>query len=142
MQYLCSLHDDDNPRPALLSVMSVPTGEVLNICADCMPTWGLLIAGVDRELIDQALAQLNALTAGGAESELDEAAPAREPLPDKPRPEAPSKRPGRRRPPATADDQEARVVTELAERADSPGTSAAVVDMPLPDMPAGGDTAE
>jgi len=65
MQYVCSLHDDDQPRPALLSVMAVPTGEVINVCADCQPTWGLLVAGVPLELVDQALAAIGLLMTGG-----------------------------------------------------------------------------
>src|SRR5215469_5482264 len=65
MQYVCSLHDDDEPRPALLSVMAVPTGEVINVCAECQPTWGLLVAGVPLEFVDQALAAIGLLLTGG-----------------------------------------------------------------------------
>jgi hypothetical protein len=142
MRYWCSLHDDStDPQPAVLSVMSVPTGEVLNVCEGCRPSWALVMAGVDPELIDRALEQLNSI-AGGPESPPNGSTPAGDTdAPARPR-KAASKRTGRRRPAATATDQEARVATELAERPDSAQSSAAVVDFELPDHPPRGDTAE
>jgi hypothetical protein len=116
--------------------MSVPTGEVLNVCRDCQPSWALIMAGVDPALIDRALTELNSLTEG-AETAPNGSAPAEgSDTPPKPR-KAASKATRRRRPAATAGEQEQRVATELAERPDSASTSAAIVDTPLPDMPAG-----
>lgn len=126
MCHFCEGHE-----PATLIVTVQANGETVGVGDECMPTWGLVVAGIDPALIDQVLEEAYRRQAA-AETETSKAGapvPAEDGTPAAGAEQPPAPRPRRARKPRTAEAQEDDVRGELAARPDSPATSEVVVHL-------------
>lgn len=127
---MCTFCDGDEPAALIITVQA--NGETVGVGAACLPTYGLVLAGVTPSLIEQAAAAILEIeTAAAPTPGGDTTGPAAEPAATRPR-RSPSKRAGAgaRRRRSDEPSHRRKVHDELAGRPDAAATSAKVVPEP------------